>query len=136
MVGGLTVIPMRNRIVSGICQGLIVVESDLYCGSMISARFAAEQSRTVFAVPGRIDQSTSRGCHQLIREGASLLAKPEDVVEELGYLLIDKSTNEPAEAVSQSFQLSEDEQLIMKQFEGGEVLDMDRLIDRTGKSSP
>jgi len=128
--------PMRNRIVSGMCQGLIVVESDLYGGSMISARFAAEQGRTVFAVPGRMDQSTSRGCHQLIREGASLLAKPEDVVEELGYLLIDKSTDEPAETVTQSFQLSDEEQLIMKQFEGGEVLDMDRLIDRTGKSSP
>ena len=50
--------------------------------------------------------------------------------------LIDKSTDEPAETVTQSFQLSDEEQLIMKQFEGGEVLDMDRLIDRTGKSSP
>ena len=128
--------PMRNRIVSGMCQGLIVVESDLYGGSMISARFAAEQGRTVFAVPGRIDQSTSRGCHQLIREGASLLAKPEDVVEELGYLLMSGSPDETEEAPTQAFELSEDEQLVMNQFEGGEILDMDRLIDRTGKSSP
>jgi DNA processing protein len=82
--------PMRNRIVSGMCQALIVVESDLQGGSMISARFAAEQGRTVFAVPGRIYQPTSRGCHQLIREGAMLLSKPEDVVEELGHLIIIK----------------------------------------------
>lgn len=128
--------PMRNRIVSGMCQGLIVVESDLYGGSMISARFAAEQGRTVFAVPGRIDQSTSRGCHQLIREGASLLAKPEDVVEELGYLLLSKSSEESEEIPTQSFELSDDEQLVLKQFEGGEILDMDRLLDRTGKASP
>ena len=128
--------PMRNRIVSGMCQGLIVVESDLYGGSMISARFAAEQGRTVFAVPGRIDQSTSRGCHQLIREGASLLAKPEDVVEELGYLLINKTTEKTEDTVTTSIELSKDEELVMSQFEGGEILDMDRLIDRTGKSSP
>ena len=128
--------PMRNRIVSGICQGLIVVESDLHGGSMISARFAAEQGRTVFAVPGRMDQSTSRGCHQLIREGASLLSTPEDVVEELGYLLISKNCEESETTVTTSIELSDDEQLVLQQFQGGEILDMDRLIDRTGKSSP
>jgi DNA processing protein len=127
---------MRNRIVSGMCQGLIVVESDLSGGSMISARFAAEQGRTVFAVPGRIDQATSRGCHQLIREGASLMSKPEDVVEDMGYLLINKESDEPLDNSPGTAQLSEEEQLIMSQFEGGEILDMDRLIDLTGKSSP
>ena len=76
------------------CQGLIVVESDLNGGSMISARFAAEQGRRVFAVPGCIDKATSSGCHQLIREGASLMAKPEDVAEELGYLLINRESEE------------------------------------------
>jgi DNA processing protein len=128
--------PMRNRIVSGMCQGLIVVESDLNGGSMITARFAAEQGRTVFAVPGRIDQATSRGCHQLIREGASLMSKPEDVVEELGYLLFNQESNEPLAQNSSLPDLSDDERLILAQFEGGEVLGMDRLLDLTGKSSP
>lgn len=128
--------PMRNRIVSGMCQALIVVESDLQGGSMISARFAAEQGRTVFAVPGRIDQATSRGCHQLIREGAILLSKPEDVVEELGYLVMDQSTDQTVSSGSSTINLSEDEQQILSHFRGGEILDMDRLIDLTGKSSP
>jgi DNA processing protein len=57
--------PMRNRIISGLSDGVIVVESDVNGGSMITARFAAEHGRQVYAVPGRIDQSTSRGCHQL-----------------------------------------------------------------------
>ena len=128
--------PMRNRIVSGMCQGLIVVESDLNGGSMISARFAAEQGRTVFAIPGRIDQATSRGCHQLIREGATLLAKPEDVVEELGYLLVNREMDESWDDRPAVTDLSNDEQLILSQFNGGEILDMDRLVDLTGKSSP
>ena len=128
--------PMRNRIVSGMCQALIVVESDLQGGSMISARFAAEQGRTVFAVPGRIYQPTSRGCHQLIREGAMLLSKPEDVVEELGYLIINQASDERLDTGLGSDSLSEEEREILSHFSGGEVLDMDRLIDMTGKSSP
>jgi len=64
----------------------VVVESDVDGGSMITARFAAEQGRVVLAVPGRIDQPTSAGCHQLIRDGAVLLTSVEDVVDELGYL--------------------------------------------------
>ncbi|MCB1123889.1 MAG: DNA-processing protein DprA [Verrucomicrobiae bacterium] len=128
--------PMRNRIVSGMCQGLVVVESDINGGSMISARFAAEQGRTVFAVPGRIDQSTSRGCHQLIREGASLLSRPEDVVEELGYLLVERDSGEAISGQFNRPDLTDDEQLVLSYFEGGEVLDMDRLLDLTGKSSP
>ncbi len=77
---------MRNRIVAGMSAAIVVVESDVDGGSMITARFAAEQGRVVLAVPGRIDQSTSAGCHQLIRDGAVLLTSAEDVVDELGYL--------------------------------------------------
>ncbi|MBM3872361.1 MAG: DNA-protecting protein DprA [Verrucomicrobia bacterium] len=77
---------MRNRIVAGMSAAIVVVESDVDGGSMITARFAAEQGRVVLAVPGRIDQPTSAGCHQLIRDGAVLLTSVEDVVDELGYL--------------------------------------------------
>ena len=80
-----TTFPMRNRILSGMSLAVIVVESDRSGGSMITARFAAEQNRQVFAVPGRIDQPASRGCHQLIRDGATLLTCVDDLLEELQF---------------------------------------------------
>ncbi len=80
-----TTFPMRNRILSGMSLAVIVVESDNSGGSMITARFAAEQNRQLFAVPGRIDQPSSRGCHQLIRDGATLLTSVDDVLEELQF---------------------------------------------------
>ena len=62
---------MRNRLVSGISQGVVVVESADSGGSLITAQFCAEQGRSVFAVPGRVDQPSSAGCHKIIREGAT-----------------------------------------------------------------
>ena len=77
--------PMRNRIVSGIADAVVVVESQTKGGSMITARFAMEQNRQVFAVPGRIDDDRFGGCHALIRDGAVLLSKVEDITAELSY---------------------------------------------------
>ena len=77
---------MRNRLISGMCAAVVVVESDEAGGAMITARFAGEQGRLLFAVPGRIDQPTSRGCHQLIRDGATLLTGVDDILSELNYL--------------------------------------------------
>ncbi len=77
---------MRNRVVAGMCMAVIVVETDVDGGSMITARFAGEQGRQVFAVPGRVDQPQSRGCHQLIRDGATLLASLDDLLNEFSYL--------------------------------------------------
>lgn len=78
--------PVRNRIISGCAQAVVVIETDSNGGSMITARFAADQGRHVFAVPGRIDQASSRGCHDLIREGASLCGSVDVILEELSYL--------------------------------------------------
>ena len=78
--------PMRSRVISGICEAIVVVESDLRGGAITTARFAGEQGRLLFAVPGRIDQSSSSGCNQLIRDGAALLTKVEDLLQELQYL--------------------------------------------------
>jgi DNA processing protein len=79
-------IPMRSRLISGMCEAVIVVESDRWGGAMTTARFAGEQGRLVFAVPGRIDQSTSSGTNQLIRDGAAMLTGVDDLLEEMQFL--------------------------------------------------
>jgi DNA processing protein len=75
--------PQRNRLISGMADAILVVESDLKGGSMITARFAAEQGRSVFAMPGRIDQPSSRGCHALIRDGATLVTTAQEIIDEI-----------------------------------------------------
>ena len=78
--------PMRNRIIAGLSRATVVVESDVNGGSMITARQAVDYGREVFAVPGRIDQVSSRGCHKLIREGeAKLLTGVDDILVEWKY---------------------------------------------------
>ncbi len=127
--------PMRNRLVSGMSQAVVVVESSESGGSLITARFAGEQGRLVCAIPGRIDQKTSRGCNRLIRDGALLLSSVEDLLDELEYesslphLDLDNSSGRSSDIED----LDEAEQAALKLFAGGESLDVDRvgrLLDR------
>ena len=75
--------PVRNRLISGLCEGVLVVEAAWASGSLITARWAADQGKAVFALPGRVDHPMARGTLRLLREGATAVGSPEELAEDL-----------------------------------------------------
>lgn len=120
--------PRRNRIISGLARGVLVVEAAAQSGSLITARMALEQGRDVFAIPGSIHSPLSKGCHQLIKQGAKLVESAQDILEELGHHKSDRSSTTVA-----SLQDSVDpvKQKLLTAI-GYDPVDMNLLADRVG----
>ncbi|MCZ4304078.1 DNA-processing protein DprA [Zoogloeaceae bacterium G21618-S1] len=124
--------PRRNRIISGLAQGVLVVEAALNSGSLITARLASEQGREVFAIPGSIHSPQSKGCHRLIRDGAKLVETAEDILEEAvfsGYASMPPTPlDTPAEPVAKTDETSN--RLLAAL--GHDPVSLDTLAARTG----
>ena len=128
--------PIRNRIVAGMTLGTVVVEANLTSGALITANFANEYGRQVFAVPGRIDSPRSKGCHELIKKGAKLCESAEDILTEFEYLF--PSTNRLPGAsetgVLPALELSGNEQKVFGTLDHEEV-SIDEIIRKSGLPS-
>ena len=105
--------PQRNRIISGICQGTVIVEATKRSGSLITARMAAEQNRDVFAVPGSVHSFKSTGTHTLIKQGAKLVENAQDIVEEFDLVLTPPPAPENTGAKT-PMELTPDESRVLK----------------------
>ena len=126
--------PIRNRIVAGMTLGTVVIEANLTSGALITANFATEYGRQVFAVPGRIDSPRSKGCHELLKKGAKLCEGAEDILSEFEYLF-PPSNRPPAPnetGVLPALSLSGNEQIVFGLLKVEDETNIDEVIQQSG----
>lgn len=135
--------PRRNRIISGLSLGTLVVEATLKSGSLITAKSATEQGREVFAIPGSIHNPMARGCHQLIRQGAKLIETSDHILEELSALIdltdfanrkndVDSPIKDASDPISDNNQDRSDEYLALLESIGYDPVSVDQIVMKTG----